>query len=421
MIALPREARLPPRRLRLHDLHRQLRVRSSTRSAPRSTRHDLAVVSVLSGNRNFEGRINPDVKMNYLASPPLVVAYALAGTMDIDLDTEPLGEDTYGKRRLPARTSGRRRHEVEAAIASVDRPPRCSPATMPTSSRATSAGSRCQTPAGETFAWDPESTYVRKPAVLRRHDDEPTPVSDIEGARVLAKLGDSVTTDHISPGRVDQDRQPGRQVPRRARRRAQGLQLLWLPARQPRGDDPRHLRQHPPASNQLARRRRGWLHRATSSTAASRPRSTTPSQSLSGRRRPAGHPRGQGVRLRLARATGRRRAPALLGVRAVIAECYERIHRSNLIGMGVHAAAVPRAGQSADSLGLTGTETFSITGITALNDGTTPRTVAVISTKEPASSRQFERCRAHRHPRRSRLLPPRRHHPVRPAVARHVA
>ena len=171
--------------------------------------NDLAVVSVLSGNRNFEGRINPDVKMNYLASPPLVVAYALAGSMDVDLFNDPLGQDQDGndvfmKDIWPSAA------EVEEVIARRS-PPRCSPTTTPTCSPATSSGSRCRRPEGNTFAWDEDSTYVRKPPYFDGMPDEPEPVTDIEGARVLLKLGDSVTTDHISPaGAIKKDSPAGK-------------------------------------------------------------------------------------------------------------------------------------------------------------------------------------------------------------------
>ena len=171
--------------------------------------NDLAVVSVLSGNRNFEGRINPDVKMNYLASPPLVVAYALAGSMDVDLFNDPLGQDEDGndvfmKDIWPTPPRSRRSSRARS-------PRRCSPTTTPTSSPATSSGSRSRRPEGDTFEWDEDSTYVRKPPYFDGMPDEPEPVEDIEGARVLLKLGDSVTTDHISPaGAIKKDSPAGK-------------------------------------------------------------------------------------------------------------------------------------------------------------------------------------------------------------------
>ena len=222
--------------------------------------NDLAVVAVLSGNRNFEGRINPDVKMNYLASPPLVVAYALAGTMDIDLDTEPLGTDTEGKPvyladiwPAPADVADVVQHAVAAEMFTRDY---ADVFTGDDNWRGLDVAE------GDTFAWDPDSTYVRRPPYFDGMPAEPEPVRDIEGARVLAKLGDSVTTDHISPAGAIKTTAPGGRLPERARHRAGRLQLLRVAARQPRGDDPRHVRQHPAAQPARAghRRRRHRAH-----------------------------------------------------------------------------------------------------------------------------------------------------------------
>ena len=173
------------------------------------------MVSVLSGNRNFEGRINPDVKMNYLASPPLVVAYALAGSMDVDLFDDPLGQDTDGndvflKDIWPSPQRGRGDDRAGDHLRHVRRRP------TRTSSPATTAGARCETPEGDTFAWDEDSTYVRKPPYFDGMPDEPEPVTDIEGARVLLKLGDSVTTDHISPAGAIKKDSPAGTLPRRS-------------------------------------------------------------------------------------------------------------------------------------------------------------------------------------------------------------
>ncbi len=208
---------------------------------------DLAVVSVLSGNRNFEGRINPDVKMNYLASPPLCVAYALAGTMDIDLLDEPLGqdsdgEDVYLKDIWPS--ADEVAHTVEEAVQS----------DMFTSSYGeVFAGDErwnsLEVPEGDRFEWSDASTYVRRPPFFDDLSPDPEPIGDIEGAKVLALLGDSVTTDHISPAGAIKTGLAGREVPQRARGREQGLQLLRLAARQPRSDDARHVREHPPAQH----------------------------------------------------------------------------------------------------------------------------------------------------------------------------
>ncbi len=240
--------------------------------------NDLAVVSVLSGNRNFEGRINPDVKMNYLASPPLVVAYALAGSMDVDLFNDPLGQDEDGN-DVFMKDIWPTAKEVEDVIA-----------TAITSEMFTSdyadvfAGDEqwqsLPTPEGDTFAWDADSTYVRKPPYFDGMPDEPEPVTDIEGARVLLKLGDSVTTDHISPAGAIKKDSPAGQLPRRARRRAARLQLLRLAPRQPRGDDPRHLRQHP-AAQPAGARHRGRLHPRLHRRTARSPRSTRPPSTTS--------------------------------------------------------------------------------------------------------------------------------------------
>ncbi|BCI88963.1 hypothetical protein NIIDMKKI_41690 [Mycobacterium kansasii] len=218
--------------------------------------NDLSVAAVLSGNRNFEGRINPDVKMNYLASPPLVVAYALAGTMDFDFESQALGTDKDGN-NVYLKDIWPSQKDVSDTIASAINQ------EMFTKNYADvfkgdERWRNLPTPSGNTFEWDQDSTYVRKPPYFEGMSAEPEPVGNITGARVLALLGDSVTTDHISPPAAS-NRAPRRAIPRRARRRAQGLQLLRLAARQPRGDDPRHVRQHP-ASQPTARRRFRRLH-----------------------------------------------------------------------------------------------------------------------------------------------------------------
>ena len=333
---------------------------------------DLAVVSVLSGNRNFEGRINPDVKMNYLASPPLVVAYALAGSMDIDITTEPLGTGSDGEPVYLADlwpSPAEIQQVVDEAIASE----------MFTKDYADvfTGDERwrgLQTPEGATFEWDPESTYVRKPPYFDGMEREPRPVTDIEGARVLAKLGDSVTTDHISPaGSIKGDSPAGRYladhgVDRRdfnsygSRRGNHEVMIRGTFA---------NIR----LRNQLAPGTEGGLTRdftlddtpVTSIYEASEHyiEQGTPLVVLAGKEYGSGSSRDWAAK-----------GTALLGVRAVIAESYERIHRSNLIGMGVLPLQFPE-GESAESLGLSGEETFSITGVTGLNDGSIPRTVTV--------------------------------------------
>ena len=373
--------------------------------------NDLSVTAVLSGNRNFEGRINPDVKMNYLASPPLVVAYALAGSMDFDFESQPLGadkdgNDVYLKDIWPSQK------DVSDTIASAINQ------EMFTKNYADvfkgdERWRNLPTPSGNTFEWDSDSTYVRKPPYFEGMPAEPEPVADIAGARVLALLGDSVTTDHISPAGGIKPGPPAATVPRRARRGAQGLQLLRFASRQPRGDDPRHVRQHPAAEPLLLddvsggytrdftqeRKHAGFIYDAAQNYRAAQ---DIPLVVLGGKEYGSGSSRDWA-------AKGTR----LLGVRAVIAESFERIHRSNLIGMGVIPLQFPE-GKSAKDLGLDGTEVFDITGIEALNDGKTPRTVKVKASKDGGRGR-VRRGGAHRHPGRGGLLPQRRHPAVRAA------
>ncbi|HEX2174786.1 MAG TPA: aconitate hydratase [Nocardioidaceae bacterium] len=333
---------------------------------------DLSVVSVLSGNRNFEGRINPDVKMNYLASPPLVVAYALAGSMDVDLYREPLGQDADGndvfmKDIWPS--AQEIEDVVESAIASE----------MFTQDYADvfAGDERWQqlpTPEGKTFAWGESSTYVRKPPYFDGMDREPADVTDIIGGRVLAKLGDSVTTDHISPaGAIKKDSPAGAYL---ADHGVQQRDFNSYGSR--RGNHEVMIRgtfANIRLRNQLAAGTEGGFTR--NFTVADAPVTTiyeasqayaehgTPLVILAGKEYGSGSSRDWAAK-----------GTALLGVRAVIAESFERIHRSNLIGMGVLPLQFPE-GQNAESLGLTGEESFDISGITALNDGTTPPTVQV--------------------------------------------
>jgi len=344
---------------------------------------DLAVVSVLSGNRNFEGRINPDVKMNYLASPPLVIAYALAGTMDIDFATEPLGQDPEGRDVFlsdiwPDPT------EVQAVIdATIDR-------EMYTRDYADvfAGDERWQgldTPEGDTFAWDEESTYVRKAPFFEGLSMELTPVTDIKDARVLALLGDSVTTDHISPaGAIKADSPAGRYLAEHGVARADfnsygsrrgnhevmirgTFANIRLRNRLLDGVEGGYTR------NFLTGEQESIFDASQAYQAAG-----IPLVVLGGKEYGSGSSRDWAAK-----------GTALLGVKAVIAESFERIHRSNLIGMGVVPLQFPE-GQSADSLGLDGTEIFSITGLTALNEGTTPRTVAVRAQRADGSAISFD-------------------------------
>src|SRR5690349_19065528 len=332
---------------------------------------DLAVVSVLSGNRNFEGRINPDVKMNYLASPPLVVAYALAGSMDVDLFGDPLGQDTDGN-DVYLKDIWPSPREVEETIAQAIT------SDMFGSSYADvfKGDERWQslpTPEGNTFAWDAESTYVRRPPYFDGMPQEPEPVSDIVGARVLLKLGDSVTTDHISPaGAIKKDSPAGTYL---AEHGVEQRDFNSYGSR--RGNHEVMIRgtfANIRLRNQIAPGTEGGVTKdftkdgeVTSVYEASQSyqEAGTPLVVLAGKEYGSGSSRDWAAK-----------GTALLGVKAVIAESYERIHRSNLIGMGVIPLQFPD-GKTADDLGLTGEETISISGITELNDGTTPRTVTV--------------------------------------------
>ncbi|OPC80636.1 aconitate hydratase 1 [Embleya scabrispora] len=333
---------------------------------------DLAVVSVLSGNRNFEGRINPDVKMNYLASPPLVIAYALAGSMDIDITTEPLGVDPEGKPVYLADIWPSDEEIAEVVASSIDQD-----MFIDRYADVFAGDSRWQSleiPTGATFEWDPQSTYVRKPPYFEGMQMQPAPVVDIAGARVLAKLGDSVTTDHISPaGSIKGDSPAGKYL---AENGVERKDFNSYGSR--RGNHEVMIRgtfANIRLRNQIAPGTEGGFTRDF--TQADAPVSTiydasvnyqaagVPLVVLAGKEYGSGSSRDWAAK-----------GTSLLGVRAVIAESYERIHRSNLIGMGVIPLQFP-AGQSAASLGLTGEETFAFEGIAELNEGRTPKTVKV--------------------------------------------
>jgi aconitate hydratase len=346
---------------------------------------DLAVVSVLSGNRNFEGRINPDVKMNYLASPPLVVAYAIAGRMDLDLTTEPLGTDAAGQ---PVYLSDiwPSPAEVQAVIESA-----IDAEMFATRYADVFAGDEAwqslPTPTGDTFAWDAGSTYVRKPPYFDGMGAQPAPVTDVVGARVLAKLGNSVTTDHISPaGNIKPDSPAGRYL---AGHGVERKDFNSYGSR--RGNHEVMIRgtfANIRLRNQLLDGVEGGFTRDF--TVEGGPQATIydAAQSYAAAGVPllvlAGTEYGSGSSRDWAA-----KGTALLGVRAVIAESYERIHRSNLIGMGVLPLQYPE-GQTAQTLGLDGTEVFSITGVTALNDGVTPRTAAVRAEKLDGTAVTFD-------------------------------
>jgi len=343
--------------------------------------NDLAVTAVLSGNRNFEGRINPDVKMNYLASPPLVIAYALAGSMHFDFDNDALGTDTSGA-PVYLKDIWPDAAEVQEVIdSSID-------TEMFTHEYASvfegdERWKSLPTPTGDTFQWDAESTYVRKPPYFDGLTIETTPVSDITGARVLAKLGDSVTTDHISPaGSIKADSPAGHYlgehgVDRKdfnsygSRRGNHEVMirgtfanirlrnLLLADTNGGAGVEGGYTRDFTTADGEQA-----FIYDASEHYQAQ----GTPLVILGGKEYGSGSSRDWAAK-----------GTSLLGVKAGITESFERIHRSNLIGMGVIPLQFP-AGETVDSLGLDGTEVVSITGLAALNDGITPRTVHVTAT-----------------------------------------
>ncbi len=331
---------------------------------------DLAVVSVLSGNRNFEGRINPDVKMNYLASPPLVVAYALAGTMDIDLTSEPLGTGKSGQPVYLSDLWPTQKEIADIVLSSVA-------AEMFTRDYAdVFAGDDrwrdLAVPPGDTFAWEPESTYVRRPPYFDGMPPEPEPVTDVHGARVLAKLGDSVTTDHISPaGAIKTESPAGEYLI------SHGVQRRDFNSYgSRRGNHEVMIRGtfgNIRLRNQLAPGTEGGVTvklpegEQTSIYEASRAylAEGTPLLVLAGKEYGSGSSRDWAAK-----------GTVLLGVRAVLAESFERIHRSNLIGMGVLPLQYPQ-GETAETLGLTGHEVFDVTGIEEINSGPVPREVTV--------------------------------------------
>jgi len=333
--------------------------------------NDLAVAAVLSGNRNFEGRISPDVKMNYLASPPLVVAYSIAGSMDHDFDKDPLGKDAQGndvflKDIWPSPS------EIQAVIDGV-----VSSEMFKKDYSSVFAGDHrwtsLATPTGKVFEWDAKSTYVRKPPYFEGMPRNPVPVTDIKGARVLAKLGDSVTTDHISPaGSIKADSPAGKYLAENGVAKADfnsygsrrgnhevmirgtfaNIRLKNLLLNGVEGGFTRNF---------LNNGEQTTIYEASMAYQAAK----IPLVILAGKEYGSGSSRDWAAK-----------GTALLGVKAVIAESFERIHRSNLIGMGVLPLQF-NDGQNAESLGLTGDETFSIEGVTALNEGGIPASVKV--------------------------------------------
>lgn len=341
---------------------------------------DLAVVAVLSGNRNFEGRINPLVRANYLASPPLVVAYALAGTIDVDLTKDPLGTDGEGRPVYLADIWPSQDEVAEVIERSLD--PDMFRREYAHVFDGDDRWRSLPVPSGELYAWSADSTYVRRPPYFDGMPDEPLPLADIEGARVLALLGDSVTTDHISPaGAIPKSSPAGRYLLERG---VGVLDFNTYGAR--RGNDEVMVRgtfANIRLRNRLAPGTEGGFTRHMPSgeemtifEAAERYRAEgVPLLVIAGREYGTGSSRDWA-------AKGTR----LLGVRAVIAESYERIHRSNLVGMGVLPLEF-RPGDSAASLGLDGSERYSLTGIRELR----PRgRVLVRAEREGGGAVEFE-------------------------------
>ncbi|WP_062202154.1 aconitate hydratase AcnA [Demequina salsinemoris] len=350
--------------------------------------HDLTVVSVLSGNRNFEGRINPDVKMNYLASPPLVIAYALAGTMDFDFETQALGTDPSGA-DVYLRDIWPDAAEVEAIVGSS-----ITQEMFEKDYADVFAGDASwqglPTPDGKTFEWEDASTYVRKPPYFEGMGLAPEPVQDITGARVLALLGDSVTTDHISPaGSIKADSPAGRYL---AEHGVERRDFNSYGSR--RGNHEVMIRgtfANIRLKNLLLADAEGNVveggftkdHLTGEQTtiydaSVAYAEAGIPLVVLAGKEYGSGSSRDWAAK-----------GTSLLGVRAVITESFERIHRSNLIGMGVIPLQFP-AGESAASLGLDGTETFDIVGVSAFSAGEHPKTLPVKATKADGSVVSFD-------------------------------
>ncbi|MSO34409.1 MAG: aconitate hydratase AcnA [Candidatus Nanopelagicaceae bacterium] len=333
--------------------------------------NDLAVAAVLSGNRNFEGRISPDVKMNYLASPPLVVAYSIAGSMDHDFDKDPLGQDSSGN-DVFLKDIWPSMQEIQGVIDSVvtsDMFKKDYSSVFAGDHRWTSLA----TPEGKTFEWDPKSTYVRKPPYFESMPRNPLPVTDISGARVLAKLGDSVTTDHISPaGSIKVDSPAGKYLAEN------GVEKSDFNSYGSRRGNHEVMIRGTFANIRLKNLlldgveggfTRNFIDDGKQSTIYDASMAYQDANIalviLAGKEYGSGSSRDWAAK-----------GTALLGVKAVVAESFERIHRSNLIGMGVLPLQF-LDGQDANSLGLSGEEVFSITGVTALNEGRIPSIVTV--------------------------------------------
>ncbi|WP_408930493.1 aconitate hydratase [Corynebacterium sp. YSMAA5_1_F9] len=346
--------------------------------------HDLAATAVLSGNRNFEGRISPDVKMNYLASPIMVIAYAIAGTMDFDFETQALGQDKDGN-DVFLKDIWPSPQEIEDTIQqAISR--ELYEADYADVFKGDDAWRNLDVPEGETFQWNEDSTYIRKAPYFDGMPTDPEPVQDIKGARVLAKLGDSVTTDHISPASSIKPGTPAAQYLDENGVARQDYNSLGSR----RGNHEVMMRgtfANIRLQNQLVDVAGGYTRDFTQEGA---PQSfifdacenykaaDIPLVVLAGKEYGTGSSRDWAAK-----------GTNLLGVKAVITESFERIHRSNLIGMGVIPLQFPE-GESHESLGLDGTETFDIDGIAALNEGGIPKSVHVTATKESGETVEFD-------------------------------
>ena len=346
--------------------------------------HDLAATAVLSGNRNFEGRISPDVKMNYLASPIMVIAYAIAGTMDFDFETQALGQDKDGN-DVFLKDIWPSTEEIEATIQeAISR--EMYEADYADVFKGDDAWRNLNVPEGETFKWDEDSTYIRKAPYFDGMEAEPAPVEDIKGARVLVKLGDSVTTDHISPASAIKPGTPAAQY-----LDAHGVDRVdYNSLGSRRGNHEVMVRgtfANIRLANQLVDITGGYTLDFTKEDApqsfiydasVNYQEAGIPLVVLGGKEYGSGSSRDWAAK-----------GTNLLGIKAVIVESFERIHRSNLIGMGVVPLQFP-AGESHESLGLDGHETFDIEGLEELNNGTTPKTLKVTATKDSGEKVEFD-------------------------------
>lgn len=347
--------------------------------------NDLSVAAVLSGNRNFEGRINPDVKMNYLASPPLVIAYALAGTMDFDFESQPLDTNKNGKAVYLKDIWPSQKDVTDTIASAINQEMFIN--NYADVFKGDERWRNLPTPSGNTFDWEQNSTYVRKPPYFEGMSVEPKPVRNITGARVLALLDDSVTTDHISPASAIKPGTPAAQY-----LDANGVDRKDYNSFGSRRGNHEVMIRGTFANIRLRNRLlddvaggytrdftkpgapQAFIYDAAQNYAAK----NIPLVVLSGKEYGSGSSRDWAAKGTL-----------LLGVRAVIAESFERIHRSNLIGMGVIPLQFPQ-GESASSLGLDGTEVFEISGIDVFNNGKTPKTVHVKASKATGTTVTFD-------------------------------